>query len=154
MIHFIQVLPMAMLAHLDPVLSRPVPFIPRDGMGRDGTGFFKGPRDCTNTGYSMPYQLFFRVWVIFAHILLWFLQQKSLIYIQRNPAIRHPPISKIRQYQQTFSQMPFLLIICIGNKASIAIRHEINYSLEMRYCEFLWTKIISKIGKKLILKWN
>ena len=28
----------------------------------------------------------------------------------------------------------FLLILYIGNKASLAIRHEINWSLEMRYC--------------------
>ena len=29
--------------------------------------------------------------------------------------------------------MPFLLILYIDNKASLAIRHEINWSLEMRY---------------------
>ena len=42
----------------------------------------------------------------------------------------NPPITT-----RIFSpQMPFLLILYIGNKASLAIRHEINWSLEMRYC--------------------
>ena len=42
----------------------------------------------------------------------------------------NPPITT-----KIFSpQMPFLLILYIGNKASLAIRHEINWSLEMRYC--------------------
>ena len=31
-------------------------------------------------------------------------------------------------------QMLFLLILYIGSKASFAIRHEIDWSLEMRYC--------------------
>ena len=31
-------------------------------------------------------------------------------------------------------QILFLLILYIGNKASLAIRQEINWSLEMRYC--------------------
>ena len=31
-------------------------------------------------------------------------------------------------------QILFLLILYIGNKASLAIRHEIDWSLEMRYC--------------------
>ena len=30
--------------------------------------------------------------------------------------------------------MLFLLILYIGNKASLAIRHEIIWSLQMRYC--------------------
>jgi len=30
--------------------------------------------------------------------------------------------------------MPFLLILYIGNKASLAIRHKMHLSLEMRYC--------------------
>ena len=42
----------------------------------------------------------------------------------------NPPITT-----RIFSpQMPFLLILYIGNKASLAIRHEINWSLEMHYC--------------------
>ena len=31
-------------------------------------------------------------------------------------------------------QMLFLFILCIGNKASLAIRYEMNWLLEMCYC--------------------
>ena len=34
-------------------------------------------------------------------------------------------------------QILFLFILYIGNKASLAIRHEINWSLEMCYCGVL-----------------
>ena len=58
---------------------------------------------------------------------------KSYTEEARNKASAYkenPPITT-----RIFSpQMPFLLILYIGNKASLAIRHEINWSLEMRYC--------------------
>ena len=62
---------------------------------------------------------------------------KKLVFIRteepRNKASankENPPITT-----WIFSpQMLFLLILYIGNKASLAIRHEINWSLEMRYC--------------------
>ena len=39
---------MKKLVTISPVLSRPVYPAGQDGTGRDGTGFFKGPRDCSH----------------------------------------------------------------------------------------------------------
>ena len=44
--------------------------------------------------------------------------------------------------------MLFLLILDIGNKAYLAIRHEINWSLEKRYCWVpLYTTLTAKRGR-------